>query len=699
MAESRGQVFVSYSHADAGEVRPVAQALRDVGLDVWIDEKRIEEFESIQNGIENGLAGSSAMLAWYSTGYGGSRACEWELTAAFMAAQHEGDVRKRVLVVNPERSNAHIYPVELRDSLYMAAPQTPDEVQTTARMIGTHVSSLSGLIGAIRALQQPEWHGGSGGYGSNRFVGRVQELWRVHSGLQSRALPIITGAMARPLVRLTGIAGGGKSLLAEEYGLRFGAAYPGGVFWLRAFGHDRVKGPLDDREREAERHRQFAAIAVSLGVQTEGLTPERVQNGLTYELDSRGAYLWVIDDLPSSLSWDAASAWMAPTQRGHTLVTTRAGADHWAGTTVEVDELEPDAAYVLLTSRRPPRDEQEKAEAVGLVSDLGGHALGLELAAALAERRDYVDVRRRLADRSKDVLDFAAKLFGVSKETLPQREGANLNIAQTLSSSIEELSDVGMDFLRLAAQLAPVPISRELVVRAFAATDRLSKSDAEDQADLAVADVQGRALARATAGTAVQVHTLVSRTIRFRSDSKGRDRQIRLGALQALNDIQASESWTTADVEHSRTLALVLMDERTTLDRDEARQSVRLLEGLSRSDVTLYVDRAYGQRMRQNIFEISEQVLGKRDKSTLFALNELALMHFAFGELAIARKLQERLVELARAALGPDDPDTNVVTANLLETLQAIGDDTAAQALQKSMPPTLRWGSFRRTPP
>jgi hypothetical protein len=310
-----------------------------------------------------------------------------------------------------------------------------------------------------------------------------------------------------------------------------------------------------------------------------------------------------------------------------------------------------------------------------------------------------VDVRRRLADRSKDVLDFAAKLFGVSNETLPQREGANLNIAQTLSSSIEELSDVGMDFLRLAAQVAPVPISRELVVRAFAATDRLSKSDAEDQADLAFADVHGRALARATAGTAVQVHTLVSRTIRFRSDSKERDRQIRLGALQALNDIQGSESWTTADVEHSRTLALVLMDERTTLDRDEARQSVRLLQGLSRSDVNLYVDRAYGQRMRQNIVEISEQVLGERDKSTLFALNELALMHFAFGELAIARTLQERLVELARAAFGPDDPETNVVTANLLETLQAIGDVTAAQALQKSMPPALRWGSFRRTPP
>jgi len=32
--------------------------------------------------------------------------------------------RQRVLVINPERSNAHINPVELRDSLYLAAPRT-----------------------------------------------------------------------------------------------------------------------------------------------------------------------------------------------------------------------------------------------------------------------------------------------------------------------------------------------------------------------------------------------------------------------------------------------------------------------------------------------------------------------------------------------------------------------------------------------
>ena len=40
---------------------------------------------------------------------------------------------------------------------------------------------------------------------------------------------------------MSGLGGVGKSLLAEEYALHFGAAYPGGVFWLRAYGNDDAK--------------------------------------------------------------------------------------------------------------------------------------------------------------------------------------------------------------------------------------------------------------------------------------------------------------------------------------------------------------------------------------------------------------------------------------------------------------------------
>jgi hypothetical protein len=88
--------FFSYPHKDAEEVKQILQALQAEGLNVWIDKSEINDFASISISIFNGLAHSKALLAYYSQNYWLSRACQWELTAGFLAAQHEGDPRKRV---------------------------------------------------------------------------------------------------------------------------------------------------------------------------------------------------------------------------------------------------------------------------------------------------------------------------------------------------------------------------------------------------------------------------------------------------------------------------------------------------------------------------------------------------------------------------------------------------------------------------
>jgi hypothetical protein len=101
-------VFISYRHADAANVQALVSACKRAGLDVWFDEQRIETFASIQSAIETGLAQAKALLVWYSPAYPQSRACQWELTAALIAAQREGDVRRRILIVNPAENNKHI---------------------------------------------------------------------------------------------------------------------------------------------------------------------------------------------------------------------------------------------------------------------------------------------------------------------------------------------------------------------------------------------------------------------------------------------------------------------------------------------------------------------------------------------------------------------------------------------------------------
>jgi len=80
-------IFLSYPHADREEVAKICKALHDKGLNVWIDETDVSDYASITRSIVDGLARSKVLLAYNSLNYAHSRACQWELTSAFLAAQ------------------------------------------------------------------------------------------------------------------------------------------------------------------------------------------------------------------------------------------------------------------------------------------------------------------------------------------------------------------------------------------------------------------------------------------------------------------------------------------------------------------------------------------------------------------------------------------------------------------------------------
>ena len=93
-------VFVSHAWADGDRPQQIAEALRKAGLRVWFDAVEINDFTSITRAVTEGLAQSKALLAYYSKTYPLRRAANG-LTAAFLAAQTEGDPRLRVLVGQP----------------------------------------------------------------------------------------------------------------------------------------------------------------------------------------------------------------------------------------------------------------------------------------------------------------------------------------------------------------------------------------------------------------------------------------------------------------------------------------------------------------------------------------------------------------------------------------------------------------------
>jgi len=132
-----------------------------------------------------------------------SRACQWELTAAFLAAQREGDPRQRVLAVNSESGAEHVHPVELRDALFRKAPAADDAAALAdlAASAKRHADGLPGVFGEIQPLTGPQWHGWRG-TGSNRFVGRISKTWKIHSGLKAASVPVITHTAAAQVVQL-----------------------------------------------------------------------------------------------------------------------------------------------------------------------------------------------------------------------------------------------------------------------------------------------------------------------------------------------------------------------------------------------------------------------------------------------------------------------------------------------------------------
>lgn len=346
-------IFFSYPHKDAEGVKQILQVLQAEGLNVWIDKSEISDYASITNSIVVGLARSKALLAYYSQNYWRSRACQWELTAGFLAAQREGDPRKRVLVINPDEKAEHIHPVELRDELFQKAPKDSEALKKLVQSVKNHVSVIKSAIGEIHALTQPQWYGRKGA-GSNRFVGRLPDMWRIHSELHVSGVPIITGAAASAIVQLQGMGGVGKSLLAEEYALRYAAAFPGGVFWLRAFGNDDAKEGMGN-EREGERIRQISDIAVGCGIPIKDRSPVEIETHLARELEGRGQpYLWVVDDVPSGMDIEILQMWLALSPQGKTLITTRTKEYNSLGKLIPLGVLEPREAYELLTLRRKP---------------------------------------------------------------------------------------------------------------------------------------------------------------------------------------------------------------------------------------------------------------------------------------------------------------------------------------------------------
>ncbi|WP_369367404.1 TIR domain-containing protein [Streptomyces sp. CG4] len=434
-------VFLSYSRGDVERVRPLVRALRDGGLTVFTDETGVASFAGISDTIRRELGRSKALLAYYSAAYPEREACQWELTTAYLAGLGEGDPRRRVMVVNPEPTTGHIHPVELRDARHASA-HDPAALVADVR---EHVARLAGPM----ALRE---RGGRGRYRAPEphpeFVGRLSELWRVHSALHAHAAPLTVGRSATRTVQIRGMAGIGKTLLADEYAVRFEAAYPGGVF------------RLDGRDHEGS----LRACGLDGGAQP-----------LFQYFESVGEpFLWIVDAVaPERTPWQTVAAMAAPHPLGHTVFTLRSRAYDALGTPVDLG----------------PLDDVHARELVGgdgaLAEAVGGHPLALALLGrALQAGHRAHDLSERLHARGGSLLDSLA--------------GDDVTAAVVHDVDTADAADA----LRCAAALYPLPVTAEDVCRVLAAVDRVPQVVAGRRAGNGIAELRTRSLLTPVAETA-----------------------------------------------------------------------------------------------------------------------------------------------------------------------------------------------------
>lgn len=527
-------VFLSYSRSDAQRAGIVASALQQYGLRVFVDDVSVQDAASITATIANGLARSTVLLALYSYDYPKRRACQWELTYAFLCGQNEGDPRHRVLVLNPEPGTDHVQPVELRDARHWNWPESGEALEQLVSRVAAASRQPDHAMGHAKRTACPagptRWLPAPARAGSSRFTGRFAEQWRIHSALHRHRAPLVhrTGQGSGRAAVLCGMPGAGKSLLAQEYALSFHSAFPDGVFWFDLHAVQ-DSSPTSVMDAYAE---QVSVVAHALAPdRTDGYAPsheaglQQTLSRLAVLLGAREAsFLWVVDGLPDGLTEAQLHRVRAPHLLGSTLVTTRSR--HYAGfaETIEVLPL-PDAdGYGLLTSVRPPEDPQEEVTAHALVRDLGSHPQALDLLAFHAASHGYARVRNQLHAPGADLL------------TSPGPGTSRTPLTATLLSRPLLGHGPSDDVLRLLALACPAPLSQSALESALATQPAYAPWDVSHLTGQALDTLLGTgALHRAgLKEQAWTVHPLLARAVRRHDSDLARQEDMRRALLQTL---------------------------------------------------------------------------------------------------------------------------------------------------------------------
>ncbi len=660
-ADEENDVFLCYAWEDKQRADDLYGALVAAGLTVFQDERGMRDFYHIPERIDVALRSTGVLLVLYTPSLPSSEYCRQEMHFALLRSHYLHRRRIRVLAVLQGVEIADVRPSRLK---HWVLPRPDSDPGTIAPQVARHVNALRRddprRLGDAPDPPPVLWDPGPA-RDPHELYGRELELWHIHDAL----FPDDDAEASGRVAAVTGAAGQGTTMLAEQYARLFAADFPGGVFVRNA------STLLDATARGTQR--SPAALA------------------------SGRRYLWLVDEVPDGIDLRQFNTLLAPTPVGRTLVTARHDLRGWVHPDrhIKLGGLGRSAALATLTCRWPPDsgegvaqrlqrlrgDRREYGAARHVVDALGGHPLALRLGAGLAGAPGFTGfaaLAAMMQDPDRDALVLAEQLR-------PRLATAHIgSVAATLTLAVRGLSEAGRDVLLLASLLAPEPLPATLVADVLAEADGLGPADATTRANTGLAEAAAAHLVEALPSggetpSSWLVHPLVIGAVRAMRRHDPRRQMLRLAAVAVF-----STRLTHGREQHhpSGELSMLLPHVTAVAAMMRDIDEWHLLNEAGRVHLELGDSRAaldvYGR-----LHEVCRAGLGDDDPVTLTMQVGLGTAHGMHGNHAIALRLLGDVHALLAGRLGPGHADALTILNNIAVVHTSAGDHEAARDIYR----------------
>jgi tetratricopeptide (TPR) repeat protein len=450
-----------------------------------------------------------------------------------------------------------------------------------------------------------------------------------------------------------GTGGIGKTQLAIEYVHRFGASYPGGVFWIDA---------------EQGISNMIVQVVQGADIDIDSKLEEQHQLlQLWKTLSQLPPVLIVIDNFPEN---EHLQLWLPPASSIHTLVTTRRR-DFTNYSRLPIDFMTA-AEGIMLLNTGARKFGHEAAE---LVEILGGLPLALELARNFLNNRIDVSIDS-LVEEILRVGEMKTLSIFADKYANELPSGHIKEVAATIHISWALASSTAQTVLQCMSLLAPKPIPRRLLRKILGLQ---SENILEDPLDDAISELANKlSLVELDKENDPWMHRLIAG---FVNTTIGENGDLRDKVVNAVEEEMARVTDETDSLSYNQLEKIIPHAEMLLSSESiETKQVIDLFNYLRWHNSKWGRYRIAEKHGRKSL-NLSEKAYAPGHPSIARSQSNLALVLQDLGELEEARDLLRKALDSDQKSFEPGHPSIAIRQSNLALVLQDLGELEEARDL------------------